>query len=198
MGKKILTKEGLQEIISGKVTSLDVNKILSAWEMAENVHHEHYLVDGTKYMEHISRVCSIVVEEIEVFEPDIIIASLLHDIYSSSQEITREIITYNFGSYVTFLIEDITDEFSIERLRRVVLASGYESTMNVTMDDYLIIRLAQHLDNFRFIDFSPIYDPLNYIIDIRANYLLPLQNSENPSIKYLITELKKEINKFFC
>jgi hypothetical protein len=57
--------------------------------------------------------------------------------------------------------------------------------------------MAEHLDKFRRISFNPIYDPINYIKSASELYFPIAERSDNPALKYLLNELKKERNKIF-
>ena len=106
-----LAKEDLQMKLEGKVGSLELNKIISAYEMADNAYNDMQLPDGTPHFFHCTRVCNIIISELELFDPDLICAALLHKIYAAEVEISREIIDLNFGPYVAFLVEALKDEY---------------------------------------------------------------------------------------
>jgi len=127
-----LAKEDLQMKLEGKVGSLELNKIISAYEMADNAYNDMQLPDGTPHFFHCTRVCNIIISELELFDPDLICAALLHKIYAAEVEISREIIDLNFGPYVAFLVEALKDEYKFFKdnpLRlKTTINCGYHRT----------------------------------------------------------------------
>ena len=193
-----LTKQELEKKIIDKILPIELNRILSAYEMAENAHANHLDRAGIPAFFHVTRVCRILIDELLIYESDLIIASLLHDIYQTSNEINTEIISYNFGPYVAFLIDEIPNNYSYDNFESFNSKTFSIDNIRVPFDDYFIIRLSQHLDNFRTLGFNPSFNPINYVNDITKKYLNITDKTDNPKIKYLIEELKKERNKFLC
>jgi (p)ppGpp synthase/HD superfamily hydrolase len=63
-------------------------------------------------------------------------------------------------------------------------------------DDCLIIRLAARLDNFRCLQFDLKRNPIRYINETMERYVPLAEERDNPHLRYLVTELRKEQNKF--
>jgi len=187
-----LSKEELTNIIKDRFHPIDCNRILSAYDMADQSYGDKKTLSGAPYFFHTTRVARILLTEIDVNDSDLIIASLLHDIYKTTNDLNDEILSYNFNSYVAYLINVLKEDFEYIK-KNPFRSEGLP--VKIPEDDYLIIWLAEHLDNLRFSVFSPEFNPINYILNISA-YLFPLsENTNNPKIKYLINELKKEKNK---
>lgn len=193
-----LSKNELELYLKDKILPLDLIRVIDAYDMAENAHSNHFRKDGSSYFDHVTRVCKIIISELSIVEPDIIIAALLHDIYDSNEAISREIVLYNFGPYVTFLIENIPDDFIPGTIDNKALSFDFSDKLRSPGDDYIIIRLAKHLDNFRNLTFTPNFNPIQYINDFISNYSPIAENSLDERILYLISELRIERNKFYC
>lgn len=193
-----LSRQEIEKRLIDKVLPVDLNRIISAYEMAENAHTNHRDQDGIPIFFHVTRVCRILIDELQIYDADLLIASLLHDIYQTSNEINHEIITYNFGAYVAFLIDDMPDKFSYDNFDKINVDSFIIENIRVPFDDYYIIRLSQHLDDMRTIEFHPSVNPINFVNDIAARYMDITSKTDNPNIKYLVDEMKKERNKFLC
>jgi (p)ppGpp synthase/HD superfamily hydrolase len=194
-GRTYLPKEELEKLIGTNISSIDQNKIISAYEMADAAYGDKLMLDGTPYFFHTSRVAKIIISELKIFEPEIIISSLLHDIYHSTEEISSEIVQFNFGPYVTYLVEILKED--VQKLNKLPgsLDMGEGGKFRNPADDYLLIWMADHLDNFRCLDNNPNFNPINYIINVSSEFFPHAEKSSNPSVKYLMKELKKERNK---
>lgn len=185
-----LSKNQLEDILAERVQPEDLNKILGAYEMAEEANSGETIPGGIPKFYHTTRVCRILLNELNINEPDLIITALLHNILSHSSEITIEIIDYNFGSYVAYLVQLISDDFA-ERI-------GARAT-NINPDsidtEALYIILSDCLDILRTLDTSSLINPFTYIEDIKKRYFETSSKRQDNKITYLINELRKEFNK---
>lgn len=189
-----LSREDLETAMVGKISPVEINRILSAYHMADIAFADKKSLNGSPYFFHTSRVCSILLLELNIIEPDLIISSLLHDIFEANDEITPEIIEYNFGANVAFMLTILKEDYSI--INKVIipdLPAGV--TLKSPLDDYLIISLAEHLDNFRSIEVSPMFNPINYILNTLSQLFPLAEQSTNSHVKMLMDELKRERNK---
>lgn len=190
-----LSKSELESLLSGKIDPVDVNKISSAYEMSENAHIDHTMDHGSPYFFHVTRVCKIIICELELYDTDVIIASLLHDIYQTTSNISREIITYNFGNYVAFLIELLNQSTKYLELYPDKVQFKESVDSKTPCRDYLVIWMAEHLDNFRKLTFDPVYNPIQYMSEVERDFFPSAEKAQLPQLDYLIGELKKERNK---
>ncbi len=183
-----LSREELSSLLENKFNPIDINDIISAYEMADQAYGEKKNLSGQPYFFHTSRVVKILLSELDVRDSDLIIATLLHDLYKTSGDISDEIINYNFNPYVTYLVNALKED--IEFINKNPFNS--DERIKLPFDDYLIIWMAEHLDNLRYPAITPELNPLNYILNI-TTYFFPLsKKSKNEKIKYLYLELKKE------
>lgn len=189
------SKDDLEQALKDKVPPTDLTKIISAYEMSENAHHDHLIRDGSPYFGHISRVCGIIVEELSITDPDIITASLIHAVHKSTDEITAEIIDYNFGPYVRLLFENFSEERETLDLTPTELKFDIQDKIRVPGDDYLIIKLSAILDMLRSIDFNPIYNPIGFINETSKKYFAIVESSDNKHLLNLVSKIRKERNK---
>lgn len=185
-----LSKEELNKLLENKFNPIAINHILSAYDMADQAYGDKKTISGQPYFFHTTRVAKILLSELNVTDPDLIIASLLHDIYKTCDDITDEIISYNFNPYITYLINALKEDF--EYINNNPFICNDDDNIKFAEDDYLIIWLSEHLDNLRFPAITPELNPLNYILNITAFFFPMSKKSNNPNVKYLIAELKKE------
>ena len=183
-----LKKAELEELLTDKLNPEDISKIIGAYEMAEEAQIGRLTPTGEPKFYHNTRVCRIILNELDINRPDMLITALLHNILRESDDITISIIDYNFGSYVAYLVQLICDD-----------AERHETVDSISPDaiddDALIIILSDFLDILRTFDFSKLLNPFIYIQDIKERYFATSQKRENDKIRYLENQLRKEFNK---
>lgn len=196
--RTFLSREELQTRLQGyNFDPLQMNKVVSAYEIAENVHHHQMRNDGTPYFYHCSRVCKILLDELCCTDEDILSASLLHDVLEEkSEEITRSVLEYNFGSYVTYIIETLTKDLERSRTSPEEVDLEQVEKLKNSNEDCLVIRLTARLDNFRCLEFNLKRNPIQYVNETSERYIPLAENSQSSMLQYLVRELKKERNKF--
>lgn len=186
-----LSKDELFEKIARNLDPALVSKVISTYETAENAYYNRFRADSMPVFFHITRVSKILLDELEIFEPDLIIASLLHDVFISKTDINHSIISFNFGYYVTFLVDTLTDD-AIEFKGD---SSNQSNLLEVAGVDGYIIRLAEILDELRCIEQNPDILPIPFYTKITQRYLSNLENITDEKIIYLVNQIKKEGNK---
>jgi (p)ppGpp synthase/HD superfamily hydrolase len=158
--------------------------------MAENIHYGKSRDNGAPAFFHNTRVCQILIDELNIYEPDMIITALLHDVLASREEISPRILDYNFGPYVMLMVETLSRELTPQ-----IFDTPIARELRISFHDGLIIKLAECLDDLRCIGFDPLYNPIHYIQKISERYLSVAENIDNKHLIYLTNELKKERNK---
>lgn len=186
----------LEQLLRDKIDPVELNKVISAYEMAESVHEGQMRRDGSPYFFHCSRVCKILIEELGITDTDVLCAALLHDVLEDSEEITRDIIAYNFGEYCAYIVETLTKDLERHEYDRDAVDLEHVERLRHASDDCLIIRLTARLDNFRCLQFDLKQNPLRYISETMERYVPLAEERNNPHLHYLVAELRKEQNKF--
>src|SRR5256885_16875192 len=102
-----LSKSELRDKLMPIIGALELNNVLNAYEMAENVHQFQRRNDGTPYFWHPTRVTKILLEELNITDPEMLITGLMHDTLEDSDILTPEVLEYNFGPYVSYVIETL-------------------------------------------------------------------------------------------
>lgn len=185
-----LSKDELEHILTERVNPEDISKIIGAYEMAEEALSDATDPTGAHKFYHTTRICKILLQELGIHEPDLIIAALLHNILLHSSEITLEILNYNFGSYVSYLIQLINDDYAE---RKGTKSSTIPPDSLDTQALYII--LCDYLDILRTMDFASPLNPFKYIEEIKKRYFATAYKRDDDKITYLLNELKKEFNK---
>lgn len=192
-----LTKQELEARLHDHASLMDLNKILSAYELAESVHEEQKRNDDTPYFYHSSRVCKIIIDELQCYDVDILCSALLHDVLEDSDTITKSVLEYNFGEHVAYMIETLTKDLERQKQTPDEIDLAHVAQLRRASDDCLLIRLVARLDNFRCLEFNLKRNPITYINNTTERYIpLAERLKWNNSIQYILKELKKERNKF--
>jgi GTP pyrophosphokinase len=193
-----LSKSELRDKLQPIIGPVELNRVLCAYEMAENVHQFQQRNDGTPYFWHPTRVTKILLDELTITEPDILVTALLHDTLEDSDILNPEVLEYNFGNYVSYLVEMLTKEIRVEDgPLREKIDREYVERLKKAPEDCLVIKLADRLDNFRCLEFNLKRNPYKYVKETSEHYMPMAESSSNLNILYLLRELKKERNKFF-
>ncbi len=192
---KYYSLEKITDFLKGKINCLEVNKISAAYEMMQEVYENRCGQDGIPYFNHSTRVCGILIDELNLYDTDVIISALLHDIYDNQDTISEEIIDYNFGAYVAFLLEllkmqkENTDFMFMQYIDKKTNESKFPG------DDVLILALAEQLEKMRSLDNTPQFRPHIKLKQIDDIFLPIAKMSDNVRIAYLKNQLVKEKNK---
>lgn len=190
-----LTYAELEARLMARGNLVAIQKVLDAYEMARSVHEYQVRNDGTPYFSHSARSTKILIDELQIFDEDVLIASLLQDVLEDSDTITRGVLEYNFGSYVAYVVEMLTKD-----LRRAVknpdeVDLEFVMRLNSASDDCLVIKLAARLDNIRCLTFNLKRNPLVYLSTTLERYVPIAERRNNAYLHRLAAEIRKEANK---
>src|ERR1700680_2119021 len=116
------------------------------------------------YINHLLEVASLVAEATEGKNAKAVIAALLHDAIED-QEVPRELIAREFGEDVAALVEEVSDDKSLEKQDRKRLQI---ETAHKKSDDAKLIKLADKTSNLRAIALTP---PPDWSVKRRLEYV---------------------------
>ena len=191
-----LSRQELISRIINVMTPADLNLVISAYEMAEHIHEFQKRLDGTPYFWHVTRTTAIIIDELKIMEPEIICGAILHDTLEDSDILTPEILTFNFGPYISYLIEALTKNYKLRDEKGDIEQKDYLDKIKNSSGDCILIKLAERLDNFRCLEFGIKENPIKYIEETMESYIPIAEKFESDGIKILIKLLKKERAKF--
>ncbi len=179
-----------------KSDPLSVQKVLDAYVMAQSVHEFQMRNDGTPYFYHSARTVRILMDELQIFDDDVLIAALLHDVLEDSDTITRGVLEFNFGSYVAYVVEMLTKDLRRASQDPEGTDAEYVRRLQTASDDCLVIKLAGRLDNIRCLSFNLKRNPLIYLRNTLERYVPIAEASANPHLRKLAALIRLEANKF--
>lgn len=191
----MMSRDELEGLLQGKVNPVEINRIVAGYEISDSVFQDLKFADDSPYFYHLTRVARIIVSELSIFDPDIIIASLLHDYKQVESRISKDILEFNFGPYLLYLVEllSMTIDETSEIPKELNLSES--ECIKIPIDDYLIIKLAEQVDYFRSLNFDISFNPVAYWCEINETFIPIAKSSNHKAVKYLLNELKVLKNK---
>jgi len=129
-----------------------------------HVHQKRKGAAGEPYINHLLEVASLVAEATAGNNPKAVVAALLHDAIED-QEVPRELIAREFGDDVAILVEEVSDDKTLEKhhRKRIQVETAHKKS-----DDAKRIKLADKTSNLRAITFSP---PPDWSVKRRLEYI---------------------------
>ncbi len=151
----LYTLDVLLEKIKQSDKQYDVNKIIAAYEIADEAHSDIKRSSGEPYITHPVAVACILLEF--CMDTDTLVAALLHDVVEDT-DTSLEFIKKKFGEDVANLVDGVTkigqvplntkEEQQAENIRKILMAMSKDIRV-------IIIKLADRLHNMRTIMYRP-------------------------------------------
>lgn len=194
-------KAYMSRFIAGTSGS-DLERLEFAYQLAKCAHGKQLRDDGeTRYFEHLRATSLIVFDELDIYDVDIHIAILLHDIVEDSYLLSWYRIVLNFGMKVFYIVEKVTKpdvdgvKFQTKEGRDIF----YFSEMLHWSFDELLVKCADRLHNMRTLsECSPEKQARK--IDETKKYFRPvlrrLRNHHRVVGNFFEREFKKVIPDF--
>jgi (p)ppGpp synthase/HD superfamily hydrolase len=129
-----------------------------------HVHQRRKGAAEEPYINHLLEVASLVADATEGSNPRLVIAALLHDAIED-QEVPSEIIAREFGEDVAALVEEVSDDKTLEKAHRKRLQIEHAHAKS---HDAKLIKLADKTSNLRAIALSP---PPTWSVKRRLEYI---------------------------
>ena len=141
------------------VNSLDSSaqgKILGALDLAKKEHSGQFRAEGSSYVIHPIRVALILFEELNIKDPDLLSAALLHDVVEDGS-VTIEEIESQFGSEIARIVKGATrlkpeneteEEKEKNKLKKIEEVAGSDEKIR-------LVKLSDILDNNRSHSYIP-------------------------------------------
>lgn len=187
--------EEFEYLLSGKLNGFQINRIADAYQFADQLYDTSKINEEIHTFFHTTRVCKILINEAGVYDPDLLIASLLHHILDSSDQIAMEVIEYNFESNVKQILNNLSAFRSIALIDNNEV-DLYKYIKKDYLEEVLILYLAGTLDHFRCMNYDAELKNLKYASDFfRKAYKKIKRFVKTDKAKFLINEIKEENNK---
>jgi guanosine-3',5'-bis(diphosphate) 3'-pyrophosphohydrolase len=132
----------------GRVQVLDplnINRIKLAYTMAKFYHRGQTRKGGERYFEHCRRSALVLMDELKIYDPDLICSILLHDTAEDS-ELDIMMIDQFFGTSVAMIVRRVTKPTPwVAETKQ----SYYDRFIHGQDTDAMIVKACDRLDNLR-------------------------------------------------
>ena len=125
-----------------------------ALDFAEQAHTGQWRKSGDAYILHPCNVARILVEEMDIRDPEILAAALLHDTVEDVKEVTLEVIGERFGKNVEAIVDGCTkiahflgDKQTFYKMVHRKIFSGAATRLEV-----MLVKMADRLHNLRTLE----------------------------------------------
>lgn len=189
--------------IFGPTNQLDINL---AYVLAKFGHRAQFRkelnADGSyvRYFEHVRRVALILMDEMKIYDRDMIIAALLHDSLEDTEDITPELLQHSFGTKVVNIVKVLSK----------TPKEGYHERLNkCTNWQILAIKACDRLDNLRSLmvpgtsiefqkkqikETKEIYYPIfDKLLDDHYDDLF---KGNKKNIRFVVDEIKRLVERY--
>lgn len=150
-------KQRLEALLAARLEAGDQGLVQQAVACAETAHAGQVRDDSTPYLLHPLRAALILAEEMDVLDPQLLAAALLHDVLEDAPAITAEDLQRRFGTEVGQIVSAVTKE-PRRGLSREEATAAYYAALRGSSDAARIVKLADKLDNVRDAVNSPHQD----------------------------------------
>ncbi|MBU4117148.1 MAG: HD domain-containing protein [Proteobacteria bacterium] len=147
--------ERMEQVIGGQEGPAKV--FWEALSFAVSAHQGQRRKSGEVYVSHPLQVAKILVEELEIRDPELLAAAVLHDTVEDVPEVTSEVIGEIFGKNIEIIVDACTkianfsgNKQTFYKLVHRKLFSGAAAHLEV-----LLIKLADRLHNLRTMGSMP-------------------------------------------
>ena len=130
-----------------------------ALDFAANAHAGVWRKSGDAYILHPCSVALVLVEELDVCEPEILAAALLHDTVEDVKEVTFENLRREFGTHVAAIVDGCTkvshysgNKQNFKKMVHRKIFSGAAGKLEV-----VLVKLADRIHNLRTLGAMPTH-----------------------------------------
>jgi GTP pyrophosphokinase len=128
-----------------------------ALDFAIDAHDDQWRRSGEAYIMHPCSVAKILAEEMDVVDPEILSAALLHDTVEDVEYVTTSLVGEKFGSYVAAIVEGCTkvtkDSSDKQTLSKKVHRKIFSGA--ALRPEVMLVKLADRLHNLRTLGAMP-------------------------------------------
>lgn len=128
-----------------------------ALDFAIDAHQDQWRRSGDAYILHPCSVAKILAEEMDITDPEILAAALLHDTVEDVEQVTSEVVGEHFGSYVQAIVEGCTKvtHRSMDKQTQSKMIHRKIFTGAALRPEVLLVKLADRLHNLRTLQAMP-------------------------------------------
>jgi GTP pyrophosphokinase len=128
-----------------------------ALAFAEKAHYDQWRRSGDAYILHPCSVAKILAEEMDITDPEILAAALLHDTVEDVEEVTSDVVGEHFGTYVQAIVEGCTKVTHRSGNRQADSKLVHRKIFSgaALRPEVMLVKLADRLHNLRTLRAMP-------------------------------------------
>jgi len=175
-----MNREEFEQLLYLKMRPVDVGFVMNAYQDAKKGHgHKNQVRDnGERYFEHPRRVALILMLDLEIYDPDMIIAALLHDIVEDtfafgSRDKAFKKIQRRYGKRVATFVLALSKEPCKRPEEKIERDHRYFEAITQEGPKTTILKLADRLDNLRDLHYCTTAKKRHYLEETRP-HILPM------------------------
>ena len=185
---KVRGSEEFLKKLRHKVSPRELDFIMLAYRLSKYGHRDQIRDSGERYFEHPKAVALILIDELQIYDAEMIIAALWHDLKEDKPWMLEwKDIELIFGARVRELVHMLTKEPESSTKEKV----EYLERIAVAGEDVRFIKLADRLHNVRTLSSCPSKKQARYLKETRE-FFIPLAHATHP---YLAEQIEKECAK---
>jgi len=186
-GSMEIGREEFQKLLELKMTPNNLNLVMDAYNFAKRGHATQKRDGGERYFEHPKRVALIFIRELGIYDYEMIIAALLHDVVEDtylfgSQDVAFESIQRHFTKRAAELVHFVTKQ-KVPTEQKDDRDRCYFERIQHAAKEPKLIKLADRLDNIR--DFN------SWIPERKLRYAEETEMYCLPIARNIISELSQ-------
>lgn len=117
-----------------------------------------------RYFEHLRRTAIILMDDVNVYDPELICAALLHDSLEDTDDIDTAIIEKFFGSKVTRIVKTLTKVQGAPK-------DEYVKRLLHSDEDTILVKACDRLDNLRSLDSTTEAFKVRQLTETREQFI---------------------------
>ena len=128
-----------------------------ALDFATDAHDDQWRRSGDAYILHPCSVARILAEEMDITDPEILAAALLHDTVEDVEEVTSDVVGKKFGSYVQAIVEGCTKVTHLSGSKQAHSQQVHRKIFSgaALRPEVMLVKLADRLHNLRTLSAMP-------------------------------------------
>lgn len=189
------TYEHLAAALAARLDATQMALIRRAYEVAQAVHATQMRDEGTPYILHPLRVAVALVEELDITQPTLICAALLHDVIEDSPDyythgpVTRADLALWFGEEIAEIV------WLLSKFADVTLPAYLAAIEAAAATGAPLVKLCDRLDNLRSLTRSMKVDKVRRYIRTTEIFFLPMAWRTNRYLHDELTRLLEEARR---
>lgn len=193
------------ERLKGKFTEEEIEEIDFAYDIAKESHRPAVRDQGMRYFEHPREGCLIITDELELFDKDILISFLLHDVGEDTPMFGNIIKSYDefvykakyrinklFGSHVADIVIRLSNpQVDNIRFHSKEEAQDFYLEELKKSEDAILCKMVDRLHNLRTLSSCKPEKVLRKIEETEKKYIPIFSSVKGEKVKYTSILLEK-------